>query len=621
MSDGAPALFMVDTGAGITAISQDLADRLGVQATPREGTLQGLSGEVPFVGGSLPYLSLGGVEFSDVDVAVGVPGIPTHAGWMKIDGILGNNVWGELVLVIDYPEDRLTIGREGTIELPNSAVPMTFTGNHLIVNATLNVGDETSNQDYPISIELDTGARQVILSGSTGNGMEGYATTGDEPIYGIGASEAVPASAFYRTTRRVPINSVELAGVLVEDAGFATWVNYEPHGQFGPTDMRGLLGYNVVAGHTLFLDYPGERIALTEPSGDGRRLNGHTLLLDQELEVHGSPRSRGLDRARLLLGSGDIDGALENLNEFLENDDSPEAIALKSRLLRFNGELEAAADELSRLTTLSLVEQGEIIGAVNLQILNDSIEAASTLALEANEISPDSPATHIADSDIAYYLGNYNRARASLQRASQLTQNPDSELMRRIRIAMAEGDRLGSASYLRRRLRLYPSDGFALWAYSISIEESQIDTFLIDMNEALDRLHPGMRPLDFMSAVYRQIGEDELSHSSMIEGIARDCEDIGVESEQRNCTAWYASMGDGDLDQALAEVDLALEEDPHRSDFLDTKAVIHLRRGELSLAHQASRSAALYAPDSVYNLWQLGRIEQLIAEQQTEDGR
>ena len=619
MSDGRPALFMVDTGAGVTAISNELAERLGVEATPTSGTLQGLSGEVPFVSGRLSTLSLGGVEFTDVEVAVGVAGIPSHAGWMKIDGILGNNVWGELVVVIDYPEDRLTVGRVGTIPLPESAVPMTFTGNHLIVDATLNVANESDSEQYPIEIELDTGARQIILSGSTGNGMERFATTGDEPIYGIGASEAVPASAFYRTTRRVPVESVEVAGITVEQPGFATWVNYEPHGRFGPTDMRGLLGHNIVSQHTLFIDYPNEQFALVASAGEGRQLNGHQLLLDQELDVHGSPSDRGLYRAQLLLGAGDSAGALDSLNDYLRRHDSPEATALKSRLLRFNGEIDAAATEISRLTPLSLVEHGEIVGAINLHVLNDSIDSAVALADTAISVAPDSPFSYIAASDAAYHVGNYNESREYLLLASQLAQNPDSELMRRSRLAMVEGDQLGSASYLRRRLSLYPSDGFALWAYSISIGDSQIDTFRLDMSQALSRLHPGMLPLDFMSAVYREIGEFELSNAAMLEGVTRDCEDITIEPERRNCTAWYASMGEGDLDEALREVDLALAEDPHRSDFLDTKAVVHLRRGEFEQAYQASRSAALLAPDSIYNLWQLSRIEQL-CEQQPENG-
>jgi tetratricopeptide (TPR) repeat protein len=612
MSDGAPALFMVDTGAGVTAISQELADRLGVQATVTAGTLQGLSGEVPFVAGSLTTLSLGGVEFSDVEVAVGVPGIPSHAGWMKIDGILGNNVWGELTLVIDYPEDRITIGRPGTIALPDSAVPFTYNGNHLIVEAVLNVGDDSDTEQYPIEIELDTGARQIILSGSTGNGMERFATTGDEPIYGIGASEAVPASAFYRTTRRVPVTSVELAGTNVDQPGFATWVNYEPHGRFGPTDMRGLLGHSVVSEHTLYLDYPNEQFAMVLPTGEGRQLNGHQLLLDQELQVHGSTSNRGLYRAQLLLGVGDSDAALDSLDNYLRKNDNPEAIALRSRLLRFNGDLDEAAEVISTLSPQALVEQGEIVGAINLHVLNDSMDSAAALANAATVTSPDSSVTHVAASDIAYHMGDFNGAREALLRASQLTQNPDAELMRRSRIAMAEGDNLGSASYLRRRLSLYPSDGFALWAYSVTVTDSQIDTFRMDMSQALGRLHPGMLPLDFMTAVYREIGENDLSHATMLEGIARDCDDIPIEPELKNCMAWYSSMGDGDLEQALEDVDSALTDDPHRSDFLDTKAVVHLRRGELEQAQQASRNAALLAPDSIYNLWQLSRIEQLM---------
>ena len=158
LEDGRPALFLVDTGAGISVITNSLAERLGVVGKPQPGTLQGLSGEVPFVAGTLESLSLGGLELENVDVAIGVPGIPEITGWMEVGGILGNNVWGELAIAIDYPADEMVVARSGMIPLPEGASQMSFTGNHLLVEAEIDFGEEQEEGEMRrVTLELDTG--------------------------------------------------------------------------------------------------------------------------------------------------------------------------------------------------------------------------------------------------------------------------------------------------------------------------------------------------------------------------------------------------------------------------------------------------------------------------------
>jgi hypothetical protein len=55
-------------------------------------------------------------------------------------------------------------------------------------------------------------------------------------------------------------------------------------------------------------------------------------------------------------------------------------------------------------------------------------------------------------------------------------------------------------------------------------------------------------------------------------------------------------------------VDKALALDPHRPDFLDTKAVTHLHRKEWAQAEAAAVEAVRLNPADVYHLWQLDRI-------------
>jgi hypothetical protein len=65
------------------------------------------------------------------------------------------------------------------------------------------------------------------------------------------------------------------------------------------------------------------------------------------------------------------------------------------------------------------------------------------------------------------------------------------------------------------------------------------------------------------------------------------------------------------VDDALARVEKALASEGPRSDFLDTKAMVYLRRGDYKAAFDAAMSAARLAPDDLYMLWQVQRLSQL----------
>jgi hypothetical protein len=95
----------------------------------------------------------------------------------------------------------------------------------------------------------------------------------------------------------------------------------------------------------------------------------------------------------------------------------------------------------------------------------------------------------------------------------------------------------------------------------------------------------------------------------MQQGAARDCHDLPQSDSSRdNCIAWYHALAGVDLDDALVRVDRALAKDGRRSDYLDTKAMVHLARGEGALAYEAALDAARLAPDDIYMLWQVERM-------------
>ena len=91
--NGDDGLFMVDTGAAISTLSEKTAERLGLALERNYGSVEGLGGTPNFHRTTLPTLGLGDARLSGVEFAVGVRGVPEFAYFMPLDGILGNNVW------------------------------------------------------------------------------------------------------------------------------------------------------------------------------------------------------------------------------------------------------------------------------------------------------------------------------------------------------------------------------------------------------------------------------------------------------------------------------------------------------------------------------------------------
>jgi len=614
LHDGSTGLFLLDTGAAITAITQELADRLQITGTDTGRSIQGLGGRAPLIRGELPALGFGGLNTGPIHVAIGVPGIPKTAGWMPIDGILGNNVWGQFVLNIDYPADRLTLTLPTKENIPANAQNMFFDGQHVVVETYLKSKNSNSEPGNKLLLELDTGARGILLSGRAGAGFENIATEGEEPIFGVGASEDVPISAFYRRTRHIAFDQVTLGGATVDTPIIAKWINYGSGAHVGPQDLNGLIGHAVLEKHNLYLNYQERKFALTPSSAKPRQLNGHSLLLNQDIRRYRNKKARGLYRAKMYLGIEDYDAAEHSLKRYLRHKkNDPEALSLLARIKRLNGDVDGYLRTIQQLSPKELAVEGEIISAVNTLLIGNKADAALALALAAKEHAPEEASSHIAFFEVQLGLGDLVSARTALRTAIRIKQNPNAFLMHRSRLSLLEADTFGTTALLRLRLALYPSDGFALWAYALSMppENNGKATFSFDMTTAMNRLHPDMFPLDFAAAVHLLLGNRDKSLNLMKEGIARDCEDATPAPEKENCEAWYKAMANQDLDAALELVDSALKVDPHRPDFLDTKAVVHLRRGELELAKESAQEAVRLSPADVYHLWQLDRIRTL----------
>ncbi len=638
LPDGTPGVFMVDTGADISAISEEVAERLGLIVERDWGVVEGLGGHSSLHHTVVSQVRVGDAVFNNLDFAVDVPNVPKQYGLIPIDGILGANVWSRFVLEIDYPRDVMKLHRPGTWRAPRDSAKLFFDGSSIFTRVLL---EAESGDTSDVVLQVDTGAADVLLFGASAFPYSGPAlgapwTEGLEAVMGIGGADTMPPSAYQRTTRRIPLAKVVIGGKIekVPDLS-ARWINFNTEAA-GPGGIQGLAGHFLFEDYVTIIDYDGGKLALKKhPLAPHRRLDAYQVLLDDDIARHGDDASRDFFRAKMYAGLDDLDRADALIEKFLASapdaEDAASARVLLAAIRRSLSDLDGAYKALAPMTPSDLAAQGELIATVNGLVLEGHNEDALTLAdasLAAYLASagddyeaPIEADAHTARADVLLALGRTTEANDELLTAARLLDNPDAQLLRRARVALASGDRYGAMAHIRRLLALYPSNGQYLWFYATLLrDENDTATFRVDMDHALGLLHRGDQPYDYMAHAFHLLGDDAQARRTMDAGVERDCEaPKGYGKRQyapdgNNCRAWYYAMADVEPDRALTLIDKALAREGDRSDYLDTKAMVLLSRADYADAYEAAKAAARLSPDEVYMLWQAERIGQLAKE-------
>lgn len=607
-----PRLFLVDTGASLSVLHEEVLDDLGLTAVARRGEVVGLSGRVPWRSSVVPDLALAGLSIDNVEFAVGVPGIPRHAGFAPVAGVLGNNVWQQFVLSIDYPANTLQLWSPDHAPDFGGLGPMAFNGMHVRVEVDLTASGAGKRVDERVWLEVDTGAGGLLLAGPQPGPLAAVASEGLEPVFGVGAGDNLPVQDFLRQTRRLEIDEVRLGEVVLEQDLTASWINYEGGTtRMGPASLPGLLGHALLDEHHMVVDYPRRRFGLLPPHGEPTVRDVHTWALSHL--KRGRSAADHLARARPLAALDRLDDAEHALRRALSVEPGhPEASIFLARIQRSRGDVDAALESLAGLPASDLVEHGEVISAVNALWLHDLPEEGLRLARSAAAARPGQAAAWVALADAQRFTGDLSNARASLQRAAKLQENPDAHLLRRAWLASLENDVHGAMTHLRRLMSLHPGGNLAPWMYAhLPLDPRELSLLRDDLRAARARLHPADGPLDFFAGTLSRVGpgtETEVA-ALFASGLERDCNQAATGSPHRdNCEAWYRGMAQRDLAGARTRIDRATQDSPERSDYLDTQAVVLEAQGDLDGARQAAWTAAQLEPDNLYFLWQAERL-------------
>jgi predicted aspartyl protease len=251
VNERGPFDFILDTGAGTSLLTPELAKQLDVKIVgSKEG--QSAGGKVAVSLAKAGSLAVGDARICDVDL--GIVDL-THVGktiGAKIDGDLGYNFLKYFRVTINYrdceirfddPKRVETFGRGAKTELPirlaSPAKPLLLIDVHL-------------NGRGPFQFAIDTGTSTTAITPRLANEL-GILSSPIGPGTTAGAQVDVRAGI---------IESFQLGGAKIDNMTVVVADFFEMLSAAIGAKLDGIVGYNFLRNYKVAIDYPGETLTL-----------------------------------------------------------------------------------------------------------------------------------------------------------------------------------------------------------------------------------------------------------------------------------------------------------------------------------------------------------------------
>lgn len=247
----APLNFVLDTGSGISVLSEETARQLKIKAVARGGLARGVGGDGKFeiVYGFLRSVEVGAVKIRNVPVYIR----QFHASSEKIDGYIGLALISKFLTTIDYGNASFALKKKdgGRVETANgdaASIPLRLTSSGFLSGEVALEGI-----DAPLNFIVDTGASISVISDRIAASKEISPFAASEKMRVIGAAgvtENMPTFLLPRisfgTHSRERVKTVALnLDVINETSGF---------------DQSGILGGNFLKNYRLTFDFDNSKV-------------------------------------------------------------------------------------------------------------------------------------------------------------------------------------------------------------------------------------------------------------------------------------------------------------------------------------------------------------------------
>jgi predicted aspartyl protease len=246
-----PFEFILDTGAGTSLLSSDLAKKLNIKITStKEG--QSAGGKISVSLAKVDSFAVGQAKHEDLDVGIVDLSHIGKAIGTKIDGDVGYNFLKHFRITIDYHDCEIRfdeprrierLGRSSKTEVPmrlaSVAKPLLLVQVHANGHGPFQFAIDTGTSTTAIAPEL---AQQLGLVGSP----VGPLTTGSAQV-----------NVTAGTLESFQVGRARIDDLVVVVADFFSMLS-----QAVGARLDGIVGYNFLRNFRVVIDYPGEKFRL-----------------------------------------------------------------------------------------------------------------------------------------------------------------------------------------------------------------------------------------------------------------------------------------------------------------------------------------------------------------------
>jgi clan AA aspartic protease (TIGR02281 family) len=245
--NGKPAVFVLDSGAGVDILSTDSAKRLGITAIPSNDyiIMLGAGGDAQAWPARLETLKVGDVLLKGSSVVLAdLPRV------LKADGVLGYEFLQQFVTTIDYQAQTVTLRDAPASPAEGTVLPMTVMGKLPVIDADL----DGVRGRFMIDTG-DSGSLEVNSPFVKRNHLRNKYTPHLDMVTGVGIGGEDRSSV-------VRIPSLKVGALTIKKA--IGNLSLQKEGGFSRSDIAGAFGYDVLSRFRITLDYKNKKVILAD---------------------------------------------------------------------------------------------------------------------------------------------------------------------------------------------------------------------------------------------------------------------------------------------------------------------------------------------------------------------
>ena len=246
-----PFDFILDTGAGTSLLSSELAHQLNIKVL---GTKEGQSagGKVSVSLAKIESLALGHARIEDVEVGIVDLGHIAKAIGTKIDGDVGYNFLKHFRVTIDYQIGEIRFDDPKRLESLEKSAKTEVLLRLASPSKPLVLVDVYANGRGPFQFAIDTGTSTTAIAPEVARqlGIEGSPIG---PLTTGGSQVNVTAG----NLKSFQVGGARIDDLVVVVADFFTMLS-----QAVGAKLDGIVGYNFLRNFRVVIDYPSEKFRL-----------------------------------------------------------------------------------------------------------------------------------------------------------------------------------------------------------------------------------------------------------------------------------------------------------------------------------------------------------------------